>query len=402
MVLLSVAILLNIATDVTAWRSSSTRQTAQWRLGAVSELQQTVEPELRGPLDLWGGEWWRIPVSAMHHGGWLHLIMNGIMIWFLGRMLEVRMRWWRYLLFLLSAMIVPFVAEMLPQHYSVGLSGLAYAMFGVLLYRRKTDRDLAYEITDSLVILMLSWLFICVALTYSKLLNVANIAHFAGFGYGYFVGWTFHGPETRAALRRGLFYSSHLLVVAGMYFLVHPFWVGRYQWYRAFHEPDENRRYELLESAVARDPGLGPPWFHLSSRALLQNDLQTGWATMLRGLKFNRSYSPGVELCRRIWQAFRTKSERRQALETLAAVFPDDQDAWERRLGINRNAIEDDPLSPFDGLLPTDRERNDANQPPPWHLPATIDGSDEVQERDLKAPQIDPDAPDSALEGTRL
>jgi membrane associated rhomboid family serine protease len=62
---------------------------AQRQWGAAVSLEITsyddapdmVHRQLKGPFDLWAGEWWRMPVSAFHHGDLVHLLLNCSAAW---------------------------------------------------------------------------------------------------------------------------------------------------------------------------------------------------------------------------------------------------------------------------------------------------------------------------------
>lgn len=38
-----------------------------------------------------GGEWWRLATAPMLHGGWLHIVLNGIALYFAGRFIELHL-----------------------------------------------------------------------------------------------------------------------------------------------------------------------------------------------------------------------------------------------------------------------------------------------------------------------
>lgn len=80
-------------------------------------------------------EWWRIFTGAFLHGGLLHIGVNMMSLWFLGRFIEFAMGSWRtlfvYMVSLVAAGlgVVYFSAPMTP---TIGASGAIFGLFGAL------------------------------------------------------------------------------------------------------------------------------------------------------------------------------------------------------------------------------------------------------------------------------
>ena len=122
--------------------------------GTVDGLAFVGEDEVHGPFDLWDGPWWRwvrIPISAFHHANMLHLFFNVSTLWFLGPLLERRLRRVTYLGFWFFAAVVPFLPEYFLEHYPIGLSGVACAMFGWCLVERHFDAAVESRMHDGAV-----------------------------------------------------------------------------------------------------------------------------------------------------------------------------------------------------------------------------------------------------------
>ncbi|MGE3314754.1 MAG: rhomboid family intramembrane serine protease, partial [Planctomycetaceae bacterium] len=185
------------------------------RLGAVETLTlfQVGEkdgplvpvPQMSGPFELWDGQWWRILVSAFHHGGMLHVAMNGIGIAALGWLLEPRLGSARYLLFFLAGTMISMLPEFLLEHQAVGLSGGVYALFGMLLPLRRRDPDVESILTPQFVRFGLAWLIGCVLFTQIGIVHIANAAHFTGFIYGWIAGQVCFGAFRSSTLIRWSF-----------------------------------------------------------------------------------------------------------------------------------------------------------------------------------------------------
>lgn len=407
---------LHIAVMVSELQSAGAGRDGLRSLGAVSQLAIFQRPEaeafrkqipqLTGPFDLWDGEWWRIIVSGFHHGGPLHLLLNSLAIAYMGMLLEPKFRRIAYFLFFMAATTFSVVPEFLMEHIVVGLSGAAYAMFGVLLVLRKHDRYIADRFPQSMVYWGVAWLFLCIALTVLDILPIANVAHFCGLFYGWVIGVMAFGERRFRNLARAGFVVLNLAILPGIYFTVHPVWTGRYHWYQATmtHTGDPDAQRADLEKTVALDPGLATAWAHLAEIEFDTSGRQQAWRTAMNGLFFNRSSEEVLGLCRRIWLSFDNAATRQQARETTADVFGEHAVAWQERLGILPGqtpppaSVAVNPLGPNAGNALDPRQRLfDLNS-----VFGEPNGDGEEQRRHpLQAPQVDPDHPDSAAVGAR-
>ncbi len=84
---------------------------------------------------LQGGQWWRIITGAFLHGGLLHIGVNMMSLWFLGRFIEYALGSWRMLVVYMVSLVasglgvVYFSNPMVP---TVGASGAIFGLFGAL------------------------------------------------------------------------------------------------------------------------------------------------------------------------------------------------------------------------------------------------------------------------------
>ena len=93
------------------------------RPGAIRTLVFTNAPEVSGFFDLWQGQWWRITVSAFHHGNVIHLLCNAVAIWVLSDMLEPKLTRTRFLAFCLLGATFSLLPEIALGMGVIGLSG---------------------------------------------------------------------------------------------------------------------------------------------------------------------------------------------------------------------------------------------------------------------------------------
>lgn len=89
---------------------------------------------LYGP-DVAAGDYWRLLTSAFMHFGPIHLGMNMLVLWFVGRPLEERMGRGRYLLLYLVAGLAGSAGALLvtPCSATAGASGAIFGLFGAAL-----------------------------------------------------------------------------------------------------------------------------------------------------------------------------------------------------------------------------------------------------------------------------
>jgi membrane associated rhomboid family serine protease len=81
------------------------------------------------------GQWWRIITGAFLHGGLIHIAVNMMSLWFLGRFIEYAVGPWRMLFIYTVSLVaaglgvVYFSAPLVP---TVGASGAIFGLFGAL------------------------------------------------------------------------------------------------------------------------------------------------------------------------------------------------------------------------------------------------------------------------------
>ena len=101
------------------------------RSGDVSgEGQLMAHGALFGP-EVENGEWWRLVTSAFLHSGPIHLLFNGVILWWFGRSLEGLIGSKRFLALYAISLLAGAAGALLlsPNSLTVGASG---AVFGVL------------------------------------------------------------------------------------------------------------------------------------------------------------------------------------------------------------------------------------------------------------------------------
>ena len=88
------------------------------------------------PAGVANGEWWRLITSAFLHAGIFHLATNMLGLYWLGRVLEVLIGSWRYLLLYLASALSGAAGALWlsgPFDVTVGASGAIFGILGALL-----------------------------------------------------------------------------------------------------------------------------------------------------------------------------------------------------------------------------------------------------------------------------
>ena len=143
------------------------------------------------------GQWWRIITGAFLHGGLIHIAVNMMSLWFLGRFIEWAMGSWRMLtvyMFSLVASGLAVVYLSAPMVPTVGASGAIFGLFGALfaigLKLGKPGMDLVRSNIGILVINLI--------ITFT-VPAIAWQAHVAGLVAGFVLTYALYAPPRRVA-----------------------------------------------------------------------------------------------------------------------------------------------------------------------------------------------------------
>jgi membrane associated rhomboid family serine protease len=141
------------------------------------------------------GQWWRIFTGAFLHGGLLHIGVNMMSLWFLGRFIELAVGPWR-MLFIYTASLVAaglgvvyFSPPLVP---TVGASGAIFGLFGALfaigLKLGKPGMDLV-RANIGILVLNLVITFTVPAISWQ--------AHISGLLAGFVLTFAIYAPPRR-------------------------------------------------------------------------------------------------------------------------------------------------------------------------------------------------------------
>lgn len=367
--------------------------------GSLDILILTDFPDIYGMISLWEGDWWRLTVSAFHHGNLLHLMMNVMAFWMFADLLEPKLGKLRYLLFCLLGATISILPEAALDQPAVGISGMVFALFGLLLIVRRHDDDIAERIHPFLVPWCFAWLFFCIPLDLYFGVPIANGGHLIGTVYGAIVGWLCYDLrlKNRFAGYAGLM-VIHLGLITGVFYLMQPTWNGRYIAWRAITETQSIADWER---AIELEPSLETGWRYLAEHYVSTGDRHRAWLTVLKGAKLNRSSTKLNELARYVWRRFDSATDRATALDEVQRIFGDETDAWIERFelplpgGVTPTQLAELPFP--DMPSQTSLRLDDL-----LDVPAQVSGITRPLPAEVPPGSVDPDDPESARLGVTL
>ena len=149
------------------------------------------------------GEFWRLITPIFIHYGPMHIILNVIMFFQFGRLIEGRYgSMWMAILILVCAVLSNFaqgvvpvaVGGSAPEFYRSGmlitsfggLSGVVFGMFGFILIKQMTDPTSRFNLPQSTIMILLIYMVFCMTPIAPQVLGakIANWAHGVGFIVG--------------------------------------------------------------------------------------------------------------------------------------------------------------------------------------------------------------------------
>lgn len=130
------------------------------------------------------GQWWRLVSPMLIHFGWLHLAMNSLWYWELGRRIEARHGGWLLLALTLLFGLLSNLAQFWFGGSSLfgGLSGVLYGLLGYCWIFQLLAPTPAYQLPRGVLGMMLIWLLVCLTGVIDTLGfgAIANAAHVGG------------------------------------------------------------------------------------------------------------------------------------------------------------------------------------------------------------------------------
>ena len=138
------------------------------------------------------GQWWRLFTPMLIHFGFLHIAMNGMWFWELGRRIELRQGSINLIGLSLIFSLVSNFAQYLfggPSLFG-GLSGVLYGLLGHIWIYQLMAPNPMYNLPRGVLVMMLVWLALCMSGLVSMIGfgQIANAAHVGGLVIGCLTG----------------------------------------------------------------------------------------------------------------------------------------------------------------------------------------------------------------------
>lgn len=172
---LGISILLFVCTDL-IWRAGGDAARPAW----LQALYQDSH--------VWVGEVWRHLGCVFLHGGWLHLAMNGMALWFLGRHVEGAWGSWALAALIVFTGVSSSAVSWIMSGSGVGISGALFGLCGFLWALRRVHPVAAAIMNERMIRWILMMLVLGVVLSASGRLAIGNWAHGAGLATGFLAG----------------------------------------------------------------------------------------------------------------------------------------------------------------------------------------------------------------------
>jgi membrane associated rhomboid family serine protease len=186
---------------------------------------------LESPFLIWDGELWRFVTATFVHGDIIHLLFNLYWLRQFGSVVENWLGTLRFIGFFLLMALASSAAQFMFDQGGIGLSGVGYALFGLLFALRRDKDFAAAEMQPGVIQLFVGWFFLCIALTATGTWHVGNVAHGAGAVIGWLLG--------QAVLQRQRFALVTALTVVLLAFTASTLympWNGMWAWHRGIQE----------------------------------------------------------------------------------------------------------------------------------------------------------------------
>jgi membrane associated rhomboid family serine protease/Tfp pilus assembly protein PilF len=203
----------------------------------------------------WDGQIWRLPGSALPHIGFLHIAFNLYWLWVLGTPVESALGHRATAGILLLLAVGSAAAEYAISEPGVGLSGIVYGLFGLLVVLGRVDLRLRGVVDARTLQLFAGWFVVCWVMTEMGGWRIANIAHAAGAIIGFLLGFALivHG-RWRVAIA-SLLVGLTALALVGAVVRTPTSTELAYLGYQDLENDRDQRAADRFAQALEKEPG---------------------------------------------------------------------------------------------------------------------------------------------------
>jgi len=215
---------------------------------------------------------WRALTATFPHGGAMHLLFNLYWLWTFGTFIERVYGHFRFLaiyaLLALGSMLAAFAVS---GGNVIGLSGVIYGLWGMLMILQRYQFRFQDTVDRQTNQVFIGWFFLCIILTYTNLMSVANMAHGAGAVLGMLLGLAISTEgTTRGKSVAGIVGLMAVILLAATVFWpqVNPTRLGanetEYVGTLASDDGNYPKAIRLLEIAAHKRNAPAHAWFNLA------------------------------------------------------------------------------------------------------------------------------------------
>ena len=142
-----------------------------------------LEPQF---VEIKQGQVWRVITPIFIHFGILHILMNSIVIWVLGKLMEpIHGKFVFTSLILITAMFSNTAQYLVSGPLFGGLSGVIYGLIGFVWAYGKFSPSYPLRLDPKFTVFIVAWFFLCWSGLLSKIgVHIANTAHTVGLFSG--------------------------------------------------------------------------------------------------------------------------------------------------------------------------------------------------------------------------
>lgn len=163
----------------------------------ISDFLETENPA----ASILKGQVWRTITPIFLHGGMLHLAMNMMGLFYLGRIVERLMGTPRYGLFVLLLAVFPNLLQGLTpaalggSPHFVGISGVVYGLLGHIWIRNSLNPRFGYQIPTPFMIIAVGMILLGLSGAVENW-HLADLCHLGGLLVGLAVGYAIESSNT--------------------------------------------------------------------------------------------------------------------------------------------------------------------------------------------------------------
>jgi membrane associated rhomboid family serine protease len=209
------------------------------------------------PDDIWSGKLWGLLTSNFVHVQYWHILFNVWWFWKFGKKIEYVSSKSIYLFLIISSGIICSIYQLLfSVETGFGLSGIVYAMFGYIWVRSGFENAYKQYLTKGEIRLFIIWLFLCIVLSKTNIMPVANGAHFSGLAWGALLAYLLYGERRKW----GIPVLGSLFLISCSPFVFGAPWNTSWQYHKAWELTKESKYDEALaiyEQILQKNPNDG-------------------------------------------------------------------------------------------------------------------------------------------------